>query len=107
MADRDRTGQNQIIGSIGATPELARESFFSELTPDADLVRYTAQLGEEYLGKHVLDMLLLHLPRPDLITAPLLVLGAENDGCSRSGKSARPRGRITSKRKSSPKWATT
>jgi pimeloyl-ACP methyl ester carboxylesterase len=44
-------------------------------------VRYTAQLGEEYVAKFVLDMLWLNLPRTDLVTAPLLVLGAEDDIC--------------------------
>ncbi|OMC57139.1 alpha/beta hydrolase [Mycobacterium sp. IS-836] len=73
--------KTKSLRSIGATPELARESFFSELTPDADLARYTAQLGEENLGKHVLDMLFLNLPRPSRITTPLLVIGAERDGC--------------------------
>jgi pimeloyl-ACP methyl ester carboxylesterase len=73
--------KTKSLRSIGGTPELARESFFSELTSDADVVRYTARLGEEYLGKHVLDMLLLNLPRPDLVTAPLLVMGAEKDVC--------------------------
>ena len=73
--------KTKSLRSMGGTPELARESFFSELTSDADVVRYTAQLGEEYLGKHVLDMLLLNLPRPDLVTAPLLVMGAEKDVC--------------------------
>ncbi len=67
------------LGSVGGTPELARETFFSSLTPDADVVRYTAQLDEEYLGKHILDMLWLNLPRPNLVTAPVLVLGAEHD----------------------------
>jgi pimeloyl-ACP methyl ester carboxylesterase len=67
------------LRSVGGTPELARETFFSELTSDADVVRYTAQLGEEYVGRIVLDMLWLNLPRPNLVTAPLLVLGAEND----------------------------
>lgn len=69
------------LRSIGGTPELAREAFFSGLTPDPDVERYTAQLDEEYLGKHVLDMLMLALPRPDRVRAPLLVLGAENDVC--------------------------
>ena len=69
------------LRSVGGTPELARETFFSELTPDADVARYRAQLDEEYLGKHVLDMLWLNLPRPDLVTTPLLVLGAEHDAC--------------------------
>ncbi len=69
------------LGSIGGTPELAREAFFSRLTPDADVARYTARLDEEYLGKHVLDMLLLDRPRPDRVRAPLLILGAEGDRC--------------------------
>ena len=66
---------------IGGTPELTRESFFSDETPDSDVARYTAQLCEEYVGKHVLDMLLLNLPRTHLVTTPLLVLGAEFDEC--------------------------
>jgi pimeloyl-ACP methyl ester carboxylesterase len=73
--------KTKTLRSIAGTPELARESFFSELTSDADVVRYTAQLVEEYLGKHVLDMLLLNLPKPDLVTVPLLVMGAEKDVC--------------------------
>jgi pimeloyl-ACP methyl ester carboxylesterase len=71
----------KTLRSVGGTPELARETFFSELTPDAELVRYAAQLDEEYVAKFVLDALWLKLPKPDLITAPLLVLGAEHDGC--------------------------
>ncbi|MGO9384584.1 MAG: alpha/beta hydrolase [Mycobacterium sp.] len=67
------------LRSVGGTPELARESFFSESLPDADVVRYAALLGEEYVGKIVLDMLWLNLPRPNLVTTPLLVLGAEDD----------------------------
>lgn len=67
--------------SICGTPELTRESFFSDETPDSDVARYTAYCGEEYVGKHVLDMLMLTLPKPHLVTAPLLVLGAEHDTC--------------------------
>lgn len=66
-------------GSVGGTPELTRESFLSDLTPDADAARYAAGLDEEYVGKHVLDMLLLDLPKPALVTTPVLVLGAERD----------------------------
>jgi alpha-beta hydrolase superfamily lysophospholipase len=73
--------KTKSLRSIGGTPELARESFFSELTPHADVVRSTAQLGEEFLGKHVLDMLVLNLPKPNRVTSPLLVLGAEDDFC--------------------------
>jgi pimeloyl-ACP methyl ester carboxylesterase len=69
------------LRSVGGTPELARETFFSELTPEADVRRYTAQLGEEYVAKIALDMLWLNRPRPNLVTTPLLVLGAEDDIC--------------------------
>ena len=51
------------------------------MTADADVVRYTEQLGEEYLGKIVLDALWLDLPKPDLVANPVLVLGAERDIC--------------------------
>jgi pimeloyl-ACP methyl ester carboxylesterase len=72
-------GIGKSLRCIGGAPELARESFFSQSLPAADVVRYAAQLGEEYVGKMVLDMLWLDLPRPNLVTTPLLVLGAEND----------------------------
>jgi alpha-beta hydrolase superfamily lysophospholipase len=67
------------LGSVGGTPELARESFFSDSAPAADVARYAAALDEEYLGGHVLGMLWLDLPKPALVSAPMLVLGAEND----------------------------
>lgn len=77
------TGRSLAMGrslpGVGGTPELARETFLSELIPDTDVVRYTELLGEEYVSKFVLEMLLLDLPKPHLVTAPLLVLGAEND----------------------------
>jgi pimeloyl-ACP methyl ester carboxylesterase len=67
------------VGSMGRTPELARESFFSDSAPDVDVARYAAGLDEEYVGGHVLGMLLLDLPKPALVNTPMLVLGAEND----------------------------
>jgi pimeloyl-ACP methyl ester carboxylesterase len=69
------------LQSFAGTPTLARENFFSALTPEADVVRYTARLEEAYVGKISLDTALLKLPRPNLVTTPLLVLGCENDGC--------------------------
>ena len=72
-------GAGKTLRGIGGTPELARESFFSPPLPDADVERYAAQLGEEYVGKWVLDLLLLDLPKPNLVTTPVSVLGAEND----------------------------
>jgi pimeloyl-ACP methyl ester carboxylesterase len=66
---------------VGGTPELARETFFSQLTPEADVLRYTALLGEEYALKISIDALWLNLPRPNLVTTPLLILGADDDEC--------------------------
>jgi hypothetical protein len=63
------------------TPKLARESFFSAQTPESDVVRYAARLEEEFAGKLALDMALLKLPRPRRVSTPVLVLGAEGDGC--------------------------
>jgi alpha-beta hydrolase superfamily lysophospholipase len=43
------------------------------------MARYTALLGEEYVSRFALEMLLLDLPKPLRVTTPPLVLGAEND----------------------------
>ncbi len=69
------------LRGIAGTPEMAREIFFSESASDPDVARYTAQLCEEYAARIALDLLWLNLPKTDLVTAPLLVLGAENDVC--------------------------
>ena len=69
----------KLLASVGGTPELARETFFSESTSQFDMVRYTALLGEEYVSNFAFEMLLLNLPKPQFVTTPLLVLGAEND----------------------------
>ena len=60
------------------TPELARERFFSPSTPESVVRRYAARLQEES-SRVGLDGL-LKLPKPDRVTAPLLVLGALEDG---------------------------
>ncbi len=62
------------------TPELAREFFFSSKTPESDVIRHAARLGPES-QRTLLDGLGLNLPRPKRVTTPLLVLGAERDGC--------------------------
>ncbi len=62
-------------------PKLAREYFFSAQTSEADVVRYAARLDEEVVGKVTLDAMLLNLPRPQRVSTPLLVLGAEYDTC--------------------------
>lgn len=63
------------------TPERVRQHFYSAGTPESDVVRYTAALGEEYGGRLVLDLSMLNLPKPERITTPMLVLGAELDAC--------------------------
>jgi len=64
---------------ICGTSELTREAFFTRSTPGADVDHCAALLGEEYVGKQILDMLLLNLPRPRLVTTPVLVMGAADD----------------------------
>lgn len=61
------------------TPQLARERFFSPQTPDDDVVAYAARLQEESVRVGV-DCLVLRLPRPKRVTAPMLVLGGYDDG---------------------------
>jgi pimeloyl-ACP methyl ester carboxylesterase len=63
------------------TPQRAREYFYSAKTPESDVVRFTAQLGEECAGRLTLDQTVYKLPDPGSVTTPMLVLGAERDGC--------------------------
>jgi len=60
------------------TPQLAREKFFSAQTPESDVVACAARLQEDS-ARVSLDCLILNRPRPDRVTTPLLVLGAEQD----------------------------
>lgn len=60
------------------TPELAREKFFSVQTPESDVLACAARLQEDS-ARASLDCLILNRPRPDRVTTPLLVLGAEQD----------------------------
>lgn len=61
------------------TPELAREKFFSEATPEDTVLECAARLQEDSARVSV-DCLVLNLPHPKRVTTPLLVLGAEHDG---------------------------
>lgn len=61
------------------TPELAREKFFSDHTPEDQVLECAARLQEDS-ARVSIDCLMLNLPRPARVTAPLLVLGAEQDG---------------------------
>jgi pimeloyl-ACP methyl ester carboxylesterase len=60
------------------TPAMTRAQFFSPDVPEADIVRYAEQIGDE-AWHMVFDVLLLKLPRPSKIMTPRLVIGAEND----------------------------
>jgi pimeloyl-ACP methyl ester carboxylesterase len=61
------------------TPKAARENFYSASTPESDVERYTALLDEEYHGRQSFDFTMLSLPKPQRVTTPLLVMGAESD----------------------------
>ncbi len=61
-----------------ATPELAREAFFSAELDEGRVRDYAGRLQDEsYLG--FLDMLALNLPKPEKVRTPLLVLGGARD----------------------------
>jgi pimeloyl-ACP methyl ester carboxylesterase len=61
-----------------ATPQLAREAFFSKDLPDEQLLEYWKQMQDDSFMAF-LDMVALDLPKPAKVTTPLLVLGAARD----------------------------
>lgn len=61
-----------------STPDLARERFFSPRTPETLVREYAGRLQEES-ARSGLDGL-IKLPRPNRVNAPMLVLGAADDG---------------------------
>jgi alpha-beta hydrolase superfamily lysophospholipase len=72
-----------ITGKASAmfgTPEAVRERFFSAGTPEST-VTYCAARVQDESRRVTLDALLLNLPRPARVTAPMLVMGAEHDDC--------------------------
>jgi pimeloyl-ACP methyl ester carboxylesterase len=61
------------------TPQLVRNKFFSPSTPEADVRRCTELLQNESTGT---SWGMIHArPKPERVLAPVLVLGAELDGC--------------------------
>ncbi len=61
-----------------ATPQLAREAFFSDDLADEELEEYWRQMQDDsYLA--FLDMVVLDLPKPEKVKTPLLILGVERD----------------------------
>ena len=70
-----------------ATPQLAREAFFSQELPDEQLLVYWRQMQDEsYMA--LLDMVALALPHPEKVTTPVLVLGAAHDNMLTPGEIA-------------------
>jgi len=66
------------LKSLIATPELAREAYFSpDVSPYALRTHWTLMQDESFMA--FLDMVVLDLPRPVMVKTPLLVLGAEGD----------------------------
>ncbi len=61
-----------------ATPELAREAFFSADFPDEELLTHWKQMQDESYMAFV-DMVALDRPKPARVKAPLLVLGVGRD----------------------------
>ena len=62
------------------TPALARQAFFCAQTPEPIVVQSVSRLGDASDYRALLDMCFLSLPKPTLVTTPMLVLGAECDG---------------------------
>ncbi len=62
------------------TPARARQSMFSPGTPEPLIVEYVRRFQQESKRALRQDMVFRDLPKPDLVSAPLLVLGAEHDG---------------------------
>jgi pimeloyl-ACP methyl ester carboxylesterase len=63
---------------VVATPQLAREAFFTEELSDEELLVYWKQIEDESY-RAFLDMVALDLPRPEKVGTPLLVLGVGRD----------------------------
>lgn len=66
--------------SLFRTSEGSRVTMFSPSTPEQLVSDYTRQLQPESLRALYIDATFWKLPNPELVTAPMLVLGAENDG---------------------------
>ena len=61
-----------------ATPQLAREAFFSEDLADEQLRAYWKQMQDDSYMAY-LDMVALDLPTPAKVKTPLLILGVARD----------------------------
>lgn len=73
-----QTNLTLSLAPVIATPELAREAFFSPDFPDAELRGYWRLMQDESY-RALVDMVALNLPKPERVKTPLLVLGAARD----------------------------
>ncbi|HSN92192.1 MAG TPA: alpha/beta fold hydrolase [Anaeromyxobacteraceae bacterium] len=73
-----KTNLTLSLRSVIATPEMAREAFFSADLPDEEVRAYWRLMQDEsYMA--LLDMVALDRPKPMKVKSPLLVLGAGRD----------------------------
>lgn len=73
------------VRGVIATPELAREAFFSPDFPDELLRSYWQRMQDESY-RAFLDMVALDLPKPRKSVTPMLVLGAAKDNMLTPGE---------------------
>jgi pimeloyl-ACP methyl ester carboxylesterase len=73
------------LSPVIATPQLAREAFFSDDLPDDQLRAYWNLMQDESFMAF-LDMVALDLPKPAKIKTPLLVLGVGRDNMIKPGE---------------------
>lgn len=80
-----KTNLTLNLTPVIATPELAREAFFSPDFPANELLIYWKLMqAESYMA--FVDMVALNLPKPDKVKTPMLVLGAERDNMLQPGE---------------------
>jgi pimeloyl-ACP methyl ester carboxylesterase len=73
-----KTNLTLNLAPVIATPELAREAFYSADFPDDELrAHWKLMQPESYMA--FLDMVALNLPRPEKVKSAVLVLGAARD----------------------------
>ena len=73
-----KTNVTLSLRPLIATPELAREAFFSPDFPEKELLTYWKQMQDDSY-RAFLDMALLDRPQPYKVKTRLLILGAELD----------------------------
>jgi pimeloyl-ACP methyl ester carboxylesterase len=65
--------------AVVESPRLTRQAFYSANTPEPLVARYSSRLQQESHRALSVDMVYRDLPRPELVTTPVLVLGGHDD----------------------------